>query len=68
MLMAEPYQSLATKSLNATVHGLNVFTEYVFRVLSYNEHGNGLASEEVTIHTFESSKWSSLLFLCYEFI
>eukprot|EP00794_Sanderia_malayensis_P015286 gene15286-16863_t len=55
MLISASYKSLATVKLDATILGLSVFTEYVFRILSYNRNGNGLASTEETIHTKEST-------------
>ena len=55
LLRSEPYSSIATTDLKLTLFGLKVFTEYTFRVLAYNENGNGIATEERYIYTKESS-------------
>ncbi|XP_065061575.1 uncharacterized protein LOC135688582 isoform X2 [Rhopilema esculentum] len=54
LLRAEHYQSIATTNLTVTLRGLLSYTEYMFRVLAYNENGNGLASDAMTIFTQDS--------------
>ena len=46
----------ATKNLHLTVFDLKAFTQYCFRVLSYNANGNGVASDQIKVTTMESGK------------
>ena len=54
VLRAQPYMSIATHKLNVVLQGLKIYTEYTFRVLAYNENGNGIATEETQVYTKES--------------
>ena len=58
LLRAQPYDSIATDKLNVTLQGLKIFTEYSFRVLAYNENGNGIATTEAHVYTKESGKFA----------
>ena len=51
LLRSQHYQSIATTNLTVTLRGLLSYTEYVFRVLAYNENGNGLAGDAMSIYT-----------------
>ena len=54
LLRAQPYDSIATDKLTVTLQGLKTFTEYSFRILAYNENGNGIATQETHVYTKES--------------
>ena len=53
-MSSQPYQSIATYNLTVTLRGLKTYTEYVLRVLSYNDKGTGLSSESVSAFTGEA--------------
>ena len=54
LLRSEPYKSIATVKTTVTLLGLKTYTEYTFRILGYNENGNGIASQERDVYTKES--------------
>ena len=54
LLRNQPYDSIATDRLSVTIQGFKRYTEYTFRVLAYNENGNGIATLETHVFTEES--------------
>ena len=57
VLRSEPYQSIATHNLSITLRGLKTYTEYMLRVLGYNDRGNGLSTRSLSVRTKEAGNW-----------
>ena len=57
LLRSEAYQSIATHNLSITLQGLKAYTEYILRVLAYNDRGNGLSTRSLSVRTKEAGIW-----------
>ena len=54
-------KSVKPEDTEIHISGLNKFCKYTFRVLASTVNGDGIASDPVTVHTDEDSKFVSLI-------